>query len=169
MFIQSKADIQGEVAIFKKKAEDYERKKGMLGNDKTEEENENENENNTYYDEDNEEDYDEENEEEEEGFENYDESYSSTSESESENSEENENNSENEEEDREEEEEDYHFRRQTIRENPDEIKEGRYSMFKIAIKKNYQGVAYLMLQNGYSLLNAIQVIDLFPCKIIRMQ
>ena len=34
---------------------------------------------------------------------------------------------------------------------------GKYSMFTAAIRKNYQGVAYLLLQSGYDFMRAIQV------------
>ncbi len=37
------------------------------------------------------------------------------------------------------------------------LPEGKFSVFCAAIKKNYQGVAYLMLQNGYDLMNAVEV------------
>lgn len=36
------------------------------------------------------------------------------------------------------------------------LKEGTYSMFCIAIRKGWQGVAYLMLQNNFPLMNALQ-------------
>ena len=36
------------------------------------------------------------------------------------------------------------------------LKEGTYSMFCVAIRKGWQGVAYLMLQNKFPLMNALQ-------------
>eukprot|EP01015_Nassula_variabilis_P024356 TRINITY_DN4655_c0_g1_i5.p1 TRINITY_DN4655_c0_g1~~TRINITY_DN4655_c0_g1_i5.p1 ORF type:complete len:286 (+),score=74.49 TRINITY_DN4655_c0_g1_i5:64-921(+) len=36
-----------------------------------------------------------------------------------------------------------------------ELEEGKYSLFKIAVKNGWQGVAYLMLQSGYDLMHAI--------------
>jgi len=38
-----------------------------------------------------------------------------------------------------------------------DLPEGKYSMFTLAVKRDYQGVAYLLLQHGFDLSRAIQV------------